>query len=87
MKVSETEPESPSLTLAGAVRRNGIGSLSSVMVPVPLPAVVDTVALVGLLSETTTVSSTSSVLSPVISTVIVLLVSPASKVSVPGVSV
>ena len=61
-------------------------SSSSVIVPVPVPAVLDTVALVGLLSATTTVSFGSSVVSPVTETVTVLLVSPAANVSIPPLS-
>ena len=61
-------------------------SSSSVIVPVPVPAVLDTVAFVGLLRATTTVSFGSSVVSPRTDTVTVLLVSPAAKVSVPPLS-
>ena len=61
-------------------------SSSSVIVPVPVPAVLDTVAFVGLLRATTTVSFGSSVVSPVTDTVTVLLVSPAANVSVPPLS-
>ena len=56
---------------------------SSVMVPVPVPAVADTAALDAPLSATRTVSFGSSVVSPVTDTEKVLPVSPAAKVSVP----
>ena len=59
-------------------------SSSSVIVPVPV--LVAMVAFVALLNSTTTVSSCSSVVSPVTDTVISLLVSPGSKASVPAVS-
>ena len=59
---------------------------SSLIVPVPVPAVADTVAFVGLLRVTTTVSFGSSVVSPRTDTVTVLLVSPAENVSVPPLS-
>ena len=59
---------------------------SSLIVPVPVPAVADTVAFVGLLRATTTVSFGSSVVSPRTDTVTVLLVSPAANVSVPPLS-
>ena len=55
------------------------------IVPVPVPAVFDTVAFVGLLSDTTTVSFDSSSASPVTDTSKVRLVVPAVKVSVPPV--
>ena len=57
---------------------------SSVIVPVPVPAVLDTTAFTGPLSPTVTVSSGSSVPSPVTVTATVLLVSPAVNVSVPA---
>ena len=82
VKVRSAEPLSPSVTLGASIESEGSSS-SSVIVPVPLPAVADTVAFVGLLRATTTVSSGSSVVSPVTDTVTVLLVSPAANVSVP----
>ena len=57
---------------------------SSVIVPVPVP--VEIVAFTALLSSTTTVSSDSSVVSPVTDTARVRLVSPAANVSVPAAS-
>ena len=63
----------------------GVAS-SSVIVPVPLPAVADTVAFAAPLRATTTVSFGSSVVSPRTVTVTVLLVSPAANVSVPPLS-
>ena len=57
---------------------------SSVIVPVPVP--VPTVAPEALPRATTTVSSGSSVASPVTDTVMLLLVSPTAKVSVPEAS-
>ena len=57
---------------------------SSVIVPVPVPLPI--VAPEALPSVTTTVSFGSSVVSPVTDTVIVSLVSPAAKVSVPEAS-
>ena len=59
-------------------------SSSSVIVPVPLA--VPMLAFDAPLSVTSTVSSGSSVVSPVTETVIVSLVSPAVKVRVPEVS-
>ena len=54
---------------------------SSTMVPTPWPSAM--VALVGLLRLTTKVSFGSARRSPLTSTVMVLLVSPGAKVSVP----
>ena len=62
------------------------GPSSSVMVPVPVARVEERTALAGLLRVTRTVSWNSSPPSPMTVTVIVLLVSPAAKVSVPGAS-
>ena len=59
-------------------------SSSSVIVPVPLAVPIP--AFPAPLNATTTVSSGSSVVSPVTDTVIVSLVSPAVKVSVPPVT-
>ena len=53
------------------------------IVPVPVPAVLDTTAFVGLLSDTRIVSFASSPVSPVTDTSKVWLVVPAVKVSVP----
>ena len=74
-------PLSPSDTLASPIDTVG-GSSSSVIVPTPVAAVDDRTALTGPLSVSRTVSSASSSVSPVTDTVIVLLVSPAAKVSV-----
>ena len=59
-------------------------SSSSVIVPVPLAAVADRTALVGLPSAMITVSFGSSVSSPVTDTVKVSLVLPAANVTVPA---
>ena len=75
-------PAAPSATLGESIDRVGAPS-SSVIVPVPVPAELDTAALVGLLRATTTVSSGSSCASPVTDTSMVCVVSPGSKVSVP----
>ena len=81
VNVRFVEPLSPSVTLGEFT--DSIGRSSSRIVPVPLPADDDTVAFVGLLNCTTTVSLDSYVVSPVTDTVIVLLVSPAENVNVP----
>ena len=60
------EPAPPSVTDGESIDMDG-GS-SSVIVPVPVPAVVDTVAFVGLLSATRMVSCGSSTVSPVTDT-------------------
>ena len=52
------------------------------IVPVPVP--VESVAFVGLLNATTTVSSGSSLVSPVTDTVTLRLVTPAANVNVPA---
>ena len=62
----------------------GVASLS-VIVPVPVPAVLDTAAFVGALRVTTTVSFDSSRTSPSTDTLKVWLVVPVAKVSVPAV--
>ena len=62
-----------------------VGAASSSVI-VPVPDAVPIVAFTAPLSDTTTVSSGSSVVSPVTDTVIVLLVSPAAKVSVSALS-
>ena len=77
-------PLSPSATLGEVMESVGASS-SSVIVPVPVPAVFDTAAFVGLLNVTTTVSFDSSSVSPVTDTSKVRLVVPAAKVSVPPV--
>ena len=59
-------------------------SSSSVIVPVPLAPPSASVACVGLLNVTMTVSCGSSVVSPVTATVTVRLVAPAVNVSVPA---
>ena len=72
---------------AGAAASVTVGAASSsVIVPMPVPAVFDTAALLGLLSVTPTVSCGSSVVSPATATVSVRLVSPAANVSVPAAS-
>ena len=76
-------PDVPSVTLDDEI--DNIGAPSSfVIVPMPVPA--EVVAFVGLLRLTTTVSSDSSVVSPVTDTVTARLVVPAAKVSVPAVN-
>ena len=82
MNVRFVVPLSPSVTLGESIDSVGASS-SSVIVPVPVPAVFDTAAFVGLLSSTTTVSFDSSSVSPVTDTSKVRLVVPAAKVSVP----
>ena len=57
---------------------------SSVILPVPVP--VEIITFVGWLNTTTTVSSGSSVVSPVTDTMMIRLVSPAANVSVPAVN-
>ena len=86
VKFMFVEPLSPSVTVGELTESVGVVESSSRMVPVPLPAVADSVAFVGLLRVTTTVSSDSLVPSPVTDTVIVWLVVPAANVSVPAVS-
>ena len=78
----EVSPAAPSATLGESIDRVGAPS-SSVIVPVPVPAELDTAALVGPLRATTTVSSVSSCASPVTDTSRVCVVSPAANVSVP----
>ena len=73
-------PLSPSFTF-GAKSLNSDKPSSSVIVASVLACLID--ALVGLLNIISTVSSGSSVVSPVTGTEMVLLVSPAAKVSVP----
>ena len=80
----ETPPSSP--TDAGDSTSVTVGASSSVMVPVPTGVLIGVSAGSGLPMVTATVSSGSSVVSPVTDTVNVLLVSPAAKVSVPAVS-
>ena len=57
---------------------------SSAIVPVPIRPLTGTCAFTGPLSTTTTVSSGSSVVSPVTDTAILRLVTPAAKVRVPA---
>ena len=83
--VSAAEPLSPSVTLGSLIDSVGVASLS-VIVPVPVPAVVETAAFTGSFSRTFTVSFASSRTSPVTATSKVWLVVPAAKVSVPAVS-
>ena len=53
---------------------------------VPVPVAAEKVAFTALLNSTTTVSSGSSVVSPVTDTMMIRLVSPAANVSVPAVN-
>ena len=57
---------------------------SSTIVPVPVRPLTGTCAFTGPLSTTATVSSGSSLVSPVTDTVTLRLVTPAAKVSVPA---
>ena len=84
MNVRFVEPLSPSATLGESIESVGVAS-SSVIVPVPVPTVLDMAAFVGLLNVTTTVSFASSSVSPSAATLKVWLVVPAAKVSVPAV--
>ena len=63
---------------------DNVGSSSSVMVPVLSTVVPPMVALTGLLSLATTVSSGSSTSSPVTATLNFSLTDPGAKVSRPG---
>ena len=83
LSVAETVVEPPFSEIeSSATASVTVGAASSsVIVPVPVPLPI--VAPEALPSVTTTVSSGSSVLSPVTDTVMLLLVSPAAKVSVP----
>ena len=81
MKRSVAGPPFPSATFGEEIDSSG-GSSSSAMVPVAVAA--GSVARDGALNLTTTVSSGSSAPSPVTATAMVLLVSPARKVSVPA---
>ena len=83
--VSVEDPPFPSITLGDVIDTIGTAS-SSAIVPVPLAAPLASLAFVGLLNVTTTVSSGSSSASPVTKTPSVRLVVPAAKVSVPPVS-
>ena len=74
-------PTVPSGTLGDEIDSVGAPS-SSVIVPVPLPAAI--VAFVAPLSLTATVSSDSSVVSPLTDTAMLRLVTPAANVSVPA---
>ena len=80
------EPLSPSFTVGESI--DSVGNVSSLlMVPVPLLAVVDSVAPDdGLLSSITTVSSASTVMSPCTVTVIAWLLVPGENVSCPAVT-
>ena len=79
------EPLSPSVTLAGPVRRSL--KSSSVIVPVKVfMLAVWNVAFVRLLRDTTTVSGSSVSVSPCTSTVIVPVVCPAAMVTTPAVN-
>ena len=80
--VSAVAPLSPSATLGELIDSVGVSS-SSVIVPVPVPAVVETAAFTGSFSRTVTVSFASFRTSPVTDTLKVWLVVPAAKVSVP----
>ena len=79
--VRAAAPPSPSVTLGELIDSVGAPS-SSVIVPVPVPA--EMVAFAALLNATTTVSSSSSVVSPVTNTVTLRLVTPAANVRVPA---
>ena len=76
---SETAPSATASATEGAAS-------SSVMVPVPVRSSNGICAFTGSPRTTSTVSSGSSVASPVTVTATVLLVSPAANVSVPAAS-
>ena len=82
VKSRSASPLSPSATLALPMLTVGAAS-SSVIVPTPVDAE-PSVALLGPLKVTRTVSSGSSTVSPRTFTVTVLLRSPAANVSRPG---
>ena len=86
VKFMFVEPLSPSVTVGELIENVGVDVSSSLMVPVPLLAVVDSPAPDALLRAITTVSSDSAVMSPVTATVIVWLVVPAANVSIPAVT-
>lgn len=76
-------PPLPSVTVTSSIA--SVGALSSsVIEPVPVPSRI--VALTAFDSETVKLSSISSTMSPLTTTVIVMVVSPAPKVSVPEAS-
>ena len=81
VNVIVVDPVSPSVTLGESIDRVGISL--SVMVPVPVAVEIGVPEGVGLLIVTRTVSSCSATSSPVTEISMVLLVSPALKVSVP----
>ena len=83
VKVRFTVPASPSLTRGESMESAETVSSSAI---VPVPDAVPTAAPSALPSVTTTVSSDSAALSPITDTVMVLLLSPAAKVRVPGAS-
>ena len=83
MKVRVAVPLSPSVMLGASM--DSVGASSSSLT-VPVPAASPRVALTGPLNVTATVSSASSVASPVTVTSRVRVVVPAAKVSVPAVS-
>ena len=76
-------PAAPSTTRGASM--DSVGASSSSLT-VPVPAASPRVALTGPLNVTATVSSASSVASPVTVTAMACVVVPAAKVSVPGVS-
>ncbi len=78
-------PLSPSAALGLSIFTVG-GSSSSVIVPVPVVFAASSVALLGLLRVSFTVSSGSSVTSPFTFTVTVVLRDPAAIVAVPAAS-
>ena len=84
MIVVALSPSPTSLSSTVSVIVSGALS-SSVIVPVPVPAVFDTAAFVGALRDTRIVSSDSFTVSPVTNTLKVWLVVPAAKVSAPAV--
>ena len=79
VKVAARVPVLPSVTVASPMLMRGS---SSTMVPTPWPSAM--VAFVGVLRLTRKVSFGSPSRSPLTRTVMVLLVSPGAKVSVPG---
>ena len=86
LRTADTVVVPPFSGIESSATESATVGASSSSVIVPAPAAVPTVPPTALLNRSTTVSSGSSVVSPVTDTVIVSLVSPAVKVRVPEVS-
>ena len=80
MKFKAVVPLLPSATLTSLMEIEGCGSLS-VMVPSPCGSTID--AFAGFVRLTKKISFVSSSVSPLTSTVIVFVVSPGLKITVP----